>query len=105
MNLKLIILLFAIIGMETGAQYFLQKTTKTNKKIFLMIGVLMYAAVGAIYYAILNQGDKLAVANSFWNAGTEVTVALVGFAFFGQHLTVKQVVGLVLVIIGVNILG
>ena len=105
MNFRLVMLLLLIIATETGAQYFLQKMTKTKKKIFLIGGVLLYAAVGGIYYAILSQGKKLAVANSFWNAGTEITVAIVGFALFGQTLTKEQILGLILVIVGVKLLS
>ena len=105
MNFRLVMLLLLIIATETGAQYFLQKMTKTKKNIFLIGGVLLYAAVGGIYYAILSHGKKLAVANSFWNAGTEITVAIVGFALFGQTLTKEQILGLILVIVGVKLLS
>tara|TARA_Y100001970_G_C14246097_1_gene868351 strand:- start:1461 stop:1778 length:318 start_codon:yes stop_codon:yes gene_type:complete len=105
MNVHLLFLLLLIIATETGAQYFLQKMTKTKKHIFLIVGILLYAAVGGIYYTILNHGKKLAIANSFWNAGTEITVAILGFALFGQTLTKEQIVGLVLVIVGVQLLG
>ena len=104
MDIKLILLLLLIIATETGAQFFLQKMTKTNKKIFLLIGILLYAVVGAIYYIILNHGNKLAVANSCWNAGTEITVALIGCAVFGQKLTFWQIIGLICILIGVNLL-
>ena len=104
MDFYLIGLLLLIIATETGAQFFLQKQTKTNENIFLIIGILLYAVVGGIYYTILNHGKKLAVANSFWNAGTEISVALLGFIFFGQKLSKEQIVGIVLILIGVNLL-
>ena len=104
MDLHLIGLLSLIIATETGAQYFLQKRTTETKNIFFIIGILLYAAVGSIYYIILNSGKKLAVANSFWNAGTEISVALLGFLFFGQTLNHEQIIGIVLILIGVNLL-
>lgn len=104
MEFQLILLLLLIIATETGAQFLLQKMTQTNKTIFLIGGILLYAAVGAIYYTILTRGKKLAVANSFWNAGTEITVALIGFAFFGQKLSHEQILGLILILIGVNLI-
>ncbi len=105
MDLKLILLLLIIIATETGAQFFLQKMTKTNENVYLIVGVLLYAAVGAIYSIILNRGKKLAIANSFWNAGSEITVALLGFFVFGQKLSKEQMVGIALILIGVNLLG
>ncbi len=105
MDLKLILLLLIIIATETGAQFFLQKMTKTNKNIFLMIGILLYAAVGGIYYIILNRGKKLAITNSLWNAGTEISIALLGFFYFNQKLSQGQILGIVLILVGINLLN
>ena len=52
----------------------------------------------------VEDAKKLAVANSFWNAGTEISVALLGFIFFGQKLSKEQIVCIVLILIGVNLL-
>ena len=105
MDLKLILLLLIIIATETGAQFFLQKMTKTNENVYLIVGVLLYAAVGAIYSIILNRGKKIAITNSLWNAGTEITVALLGFLYFNQKLSQGQILGMVLILAGVNLLG
>lgn len=105
MDLYLLILLILIISTETAAQYFLQKKTKTKKNIFLLLGILLYSAVGGIYYIILDRGKKLAIANSFWNAGTEISVALLGFLLFGQKLTYYQIIGIIFILLGVNLLG
>ena len=105
MDFYLIVLLIIIIVTESSAQYFLQERTKTNENVYLIVGVLLYAAVGAIYSVILNRGKKLAIANSFWNAGSEITVALLGFFVFGQKLSKVQMVGIGLILIGVNLLG
>ena len=104
MNFYLIVLLLLIIATETAAQFFLQKQIKSNQNIFLIIGILLYAVVGFIYYNILNNGKKLAIANSLWNAGTEITVALLGLIIFGQKLSKGQICGIVLILIGINLL-
>ena len=105
MDFHFLALLILIIACETTAQYFLQQKIKLNNNIFLLIGIILYALVGLIYYTILTNGKKLAVANSLWNAGTEVSVAILGFLFFKQTLTKRQVIGIILTIIGMNLLG
>ena len=105
MDIKLIIILIAIIAAETVAQYFLQKHVNLNNKLFFVLGVILYAAVGAGYSILLRHGKKLAIANSLFNAGSEITVALLGFILFGQKLSYKQIIGVVLTLVGVNLLG
>ena len=53
----------------------------------------------------MESPPKLAVANSLWNAGTELSVAILGFLFFNQSLSKRQIIGLILTIIGINLLG
>ena len=105
MNIKFVLTLFAIIATETAAQYFLQKRVKDKNNVLIMLGVVFYAVVAALYYMLLKDGSTLAMANSLWNAGTEISVALVGFFLFGQKLSIKQITGLILTIVGVNLLG
>ena len=94
-----IMILISLIVAETSAQYFLQKYIKIPKSIYFIVGIALYAVVGAIYYVLLNT------ANSLWNAGTEISVALLGFIFFKQKLTPRQIFGLIITIIGINLLA
>lgn len=106
MKLELLILLLLVISAETGAQFFLEKSTqnKTQRNIFLALGLASYMAVGYVYYLILNHGSKLAIANSLWNAGTAVTVSIIGYLFFKQGLNMKQALGIGLVVSGVYLM-
>jgi multidrug transporter EmrE-like cation transporter len=47
----------------------------------------------------------MALANSVWNAGTEISIALVGLMVFRQKLSVVQWIGLAVTITGINMLG
>ena len=107
MDLHLILLLAIIIATETAAQFFLQKNSESKDKTigYLLAGIGMYALVGYIYSLILSGGFKLALANSVWNAGSELTVAVVGWLMFNQKLTTKQLFGIVVTIVGLNIMG
>lgn len=104
MDITLIILLALIIGIETGAQYFIQKNTQYKDNIYLLIGIVLYGLVGLIYYNILKLGKKLAIANTLWNAGTEITIAILGFILFKQTLTYKQIIAIILIVIAMNYL-
>ena len=103
--LETIILLIIIICLETLAQYLLEKRVKTKDIRYLLSGIVAYAGVAYVYFLMLRSGSKLAVANAFWNAGTGLTVTLVGWLMFGQKLTSRQIIGLVVTIIGISILN
>lgn len=98
-------IVFGLIVCETASQGFLQHFVKNNKKItFYILGIIGYAIVGALYYFLLNLGDKLAVANSYFNAGSAIGVTLLGWLYFGQTLTIRQIIGVTIIIIGTSIL-
>ena len=103
MNKNLIILLITIIVTESAAQWCIQKKLSDKEDIFLIFGVLLYGIVGVIYYHILKHGKKLAIANTLWNAGTEITITIIGFLFFKQKLSYKQLIGIGLILISMYI--
>mgnify|MGYP001259790422 CR=1 FL=1 len=107
MELHLILLIVAISAGEALAQYFLQKNsdTKGNTPMYLAAGIVVYGLVAYIYNLILSSGVKLALANSVWNALSEILVAIVGWLLFGQTLTKKQILGVIIVIVGMNLMG
>ena len=106
MNKTIAMLLIGVVGAETAAQTFLEKGIKGKYKYsFLVLGLLLYVAVGIIYYFMLKDGSKMAIANALWNAGTSVLVALVGYLIFGQELSKSELVGLVLIVGGVFLMG
>ena len=98
MNKNIIVLLISIIAVESLAQWFLQKRITKKNDVYLVGGVVLYGLVGIIYYWLLKHGKKMAVANTLWNAGTEISVAVLGFLFFKQSLTVEQIIGIVLIL-------
>jgi len=99
MNKNLIALLISIIAVESLAQWFLQKRITKKNNVYLVGGVVLYGLVGIIYYWLLKHGKKMAVANTLWNAGTEISVAVLGFLFFKQTLTVEQIIGIILILV------
>ena len=104
---KLLATLAIVVGLivfETIAQAFLQHYVNSNKVVNYALGVAGYAVVGALYYYLLKVCDKLAVANSYFNAGSAIGITLLGWLYFDQHLTVRQCVGIVVTLAGTSLL-
>ena len=93
-----------LIVFETAAQAFLQRYVNNSVVANYALGVAGYAAVGALYYYLLKVGDKLAVANSYFNAGSAVGITLLGWLYFDQDLTSRQVIGVVVTLAGTSLL-
>ena len=103
MDTKIGILLACIILVESFAQWCLQKTLKIKNNSYLILGVILYSVVGIIYYHMLKHGKKLAIANTLWNAGSEISIAILGYLFFKQDLRTEQIIGIILIIIAMNL--
>ena len=104
MNGTIAALLAAVVGSETLAQTMIEKGLKNKRDLF--IGLALYVLVGTIYYFMLVNGSKMAIANALWNAGTSVGVAIVGWIMFGQKLEWPfEISGLALIVIGVFLMG
>ena len=82
MKYILAFLLIVIIAVETLAQYLLESAYRKHDDLVLVAGVTTYGLVGLLYYYILKTGDRLAMANALWNAGTGITVTVIGSLFF-----------------------
>lgn len=93
-----------LIVFETIAQAFLQRYVNNNRVDNYALGVAGYAVVGALYYYLLKVSDKLAVANSYFNAGSAIGITLLGWLYFDQHLTARQWVGMVVTLAGTSLL-
>lgn len=98
-------IVLGLIAAESGAQYFLQKAVKAPRGIHLAAGAALYVLVALLYFYLLRTGDPMALANSVWNAGTEVSIALVGWFFFKQKLGARQFAGIAIIMLGMHLLG
>ncbi len=99
------LLVIGLIAAESGAQYFLQRAVKGARGTHLVAGSALYVLVAMLYYRLLATGDPMATANSVWNAGTEVSIALVGWFFFKQKLGRRQIAGILVTMFGIHLLG
>jgi multidrug transporter EmrE-like cation transporter len=103
MNFKTIQILIGIVGLESLAQYFLQKQVKSTNMLYLVGGSICYSCVALGYYLILKSGVKMALADAFFNAGSQLMITIIGFFIFGQRLNYKQILGIIFILIGVKL--
>ena len=87
-TLSVLAIIALMVALETAAQTCLGKGIQQQDMI--IPGVILYALVGVAYFRLLLSGEKLAVANALFNAGSVVSVTLVGLFAFGQKLTGTQ---------------
>ena len=103
---KIYIMLMIIFEILT--QYFLQKGVKKSmsfNNINMMIGILLGLFINVFYFLVLKSGYSLAIANTLIDGGGAIGIILLGFIIFKQVLSKKQLLGVIITMIGVLILG
>ena len=98
-------LITILVITETVAQIFLERGAlelkKEHKKyLFIGVGVLLYSFVGYFYYLALESKISLAIVNIIWQTMTIILISFVSMFIFKQPLSNKQIVGIIIVIIG-----
>jgi len=99
-------IMIAIIGVEAIAQSSLCRSCGLDGHGYTLLGVILYGLIAVLYYFYLKiSKDKLAVAQTYWTGGSTILVILAGMVFFGQKLTMKEWVGILLIFIGGMVIG
>ena len=111
-SLKQITVILALVASETVAQSFINNGVTSqfkflSKNISIIAGMIGYSIVGFLYYKLIKAikdddsgSNALNIGNSIWNAGTQITVALVSFVVFGENMSAKNWLGNILMAIG-----
>jgi small multidrug resistance pump len=76
----------------------------TNRWGALVVGLVLYT-IALILFAIMVRRADLSVIFALWTGLAAVLLALAGWRFFGETLTLRRVVGISLVVGGIFILG
>lgn len=79
--------------------------TDGTKNFWLMVFAFGFYAI--VLYLLLKAYDysDFAITNAFWDSGTIVGTALVGYFYFGEKFKWQELMGLGLVIAGAVLLG
>ena len=111
-SLKQIVVIIALIASETLAQSFLNNGVTEqfkflSKNTSIAAGMISYSLVAFVYYLLIktikeaNEGNNaMNIANSIWNAGIQVSIALVSWAIFGEKMSAKNWFGIFLMVTG-----
>ena len=111
-SLKNIFLLLTLLACETSAQTLLNSSIPgkghyikfLSENQCLILGMIFYSIVGFVYsrvlYSLRKNSKSLNIANSLWNAGIQICIALVAVLFFKEKITFKNWIGNGLMAIG-----
>ena len=97
-----------MIIFEILTQFFLQKGVNKSfslKNTNMIIGVLLGFFINVFYFLVLKSGYSLAIANTLIDGGGAVGIILLGYIIFKQILSKKEILGVVITMLGVMILA
>jgi multidrug transporter EmrE-like cation transporter len=93
---------------EIITQYFLQKGVKGNmslKNTNLILGLIIGFFINVFYFLVLKSGFSLAIANTLIDGGGALGIVILGYLVFKQKLSYKQILAVVVTMVGVLMLG
>lgn len=98
-NILVIIILISIF--ECIAQGCLKKYFQKKNNLYLFgIGVICYTVV--CYLLVQSYGFKsMGMVNCLWSGVSILFIVWIGYAFFNEKIAVQDIVGIVLIIIGI----
>lgn len=68
---------------------------KTQNK-YALFAFCLIAPVGYIFFGLLNKDTSLSISSALVNICLLIGAILLGILFFGDHITQKQIIGLIL---------
>ncbi len=103
MNWTLLALVLLISVCETAAQTIAFLAVKHHEKALLLLSALVYTGiVGLLYQAYKSRG--IGFINVIWSGATIALLILSGQVFFHEKITVKEWVGIGIVVLGIIIM-
>lgn len=107
-NHGLLFISFMVI-FEIISQYFIQKSVDVPitwyKNTNLWLGLIGQLIMSSLYYLVLKSGYSLAVANTLVDGGGALGIILLGYFIFKQKLSRKQIIAILITMIGIIMLG
>jgi multidrug transporter EmrE-like cation transporter len=105
MKLSIIILLFAIIIVETIGAIFLNKASKNGNNILLLLGIIAYIFVAILFYWLVKLEKNMAIVNTIWQAANIVIVTTISYFIFKENLNNMQILGIILSCVGILLIN
>jgi uncharacterized membrane protein len=97
---------------ELAAQFFLKlssdlksvSSVATMKLLYLIIGIVLYAYVGYLYFVGLGN-NKMASLSIAWHVVMALITTLIAMAYFKETYGVKEIIGITMGIGSIVLLG
>ena len=96
-------LLLVAAGLELAGDLAFKWWAETSRWPGLVVGLVLYGGALIIFARLLRRAE-LAVIFALWTGVATVLVALAGWWFFGEALSLRRLVGLALVVGGIFVL-
>jgi len=97
-------LLLVAATLELGGDLALKWWAETDRWPGLAVGLVVYG-IALVLFAMLLKRAELAIIFALWVGVAAVLLALAGWWIFGESLSLRELIGLGLVIGGVLLLG
>ena len=105
-NKTVIILIVSMSIFEMIYQYMLQKAALSkNYKVLLIISLIILLIYGLLYFRILKSDMKLGITHILSHSFGIVLIFFIGYFFFNQKINFNQLIGVILIILGISIIG
>lgn len=95
-TLKLVLLMSFL---ETIAQTSLRYYHSNDRKIFFVFTVILYGVIMYILSRIYDY-DGMGIANALWSGLTVISIAYVGYRFYGEEIFMRDFIGYGMIIGG-----
>lgn len=105
MKLIIIILLMAIIIVETIGAVLLNKAGKNGNNLLLVLGIIAYIFVAILFYWLVKLEKNMAIVNTLWQTANIVIVTVISYFMFKENLNNMQIVGITLAFLGILLIN
>jgi len=90
----------ATMIMDLSAMFFAKKFVLTNNYYWLVATIVGFMIMGLLMIAMMKFKDA-AIVNILWSGGIAIGSVLLGYYYFHEKLTLMQLVGIAVVIVGI----
>lgn len=97
--LYVLLFVLGIVFVEAGAQYCLKKYESCKLFYWFMFGVGIYGVI-AFLLVLSFKYEKLAIVNVMWGGISALVLTIMAFYFYGETLTVVQIIGIIVILFG-----
>ena len=99
MESKTIVYVIILVSIELLTVTSIKKWSITKNNIYLVLGLLGYLVVGALFAYILYVQSEMTIVNSLWQVLNIIVVSVLGLVIYKEKLTTLQYVGVFCAII------